>query len=231
MVAQLPARQQQRYVLPLGGVDVGRFVADVLPYAPGCRAVAELQSRWSNTPLEHRELWTAWRNLPSSLKGMMPATAAVAAECGRLTMGRELQVILDGHTLEADWSIDGWTLRGTVVHDDVRTILEQGLFVKSLDRDADGLLTTEADRAAVERLRPLLPPRLRDVFETPDELAQTLLDAYRIQETERTPHPEADLQCVCSRVLVPMPPCGVPPRCCRSPICHAMYPPARLCIR
>ena len=62
--------------------------------------------------------------------------------------------------------------------------------------DLIGHCTLVFHRAAVSKLRDLLPPWMREQFETADDLARTLDEVYAVVETKRKPHPEADRQCV-----------------------------------
>jgi hypothetical protein len=201
MVTQLPPQQRIRYLLPLGGIDVRTFVADVLPHASGSRALCEaLSGMLDNEPEDLRwkeVMYMAWQNTPAAVRHAMPATAVLAAECGRAMLAKELQAALNGVKLEENWWISDFQALGSELRDDVRTVLEQGAFIKSLARDEQGrLVLSEEDRRAVDRLTSLLPIRMRKQFDSADELAQALLNAFRVLDTnaKKVPHPEADRQ-------------------------------------
>eukprot|EP00038_Savillea_parva_P008589 m.177929 g.177929 ORF g.177929 m.177929 type:complete len:864 (+) comp14449_c0_seq1:66-2657(+) len=225
MIDQLPPVYQLQYLHDLGGVNVGQFVVDVLPFAssvqPLLDALSAVGAGATDAPEEvmgeadsmeapttptdtmttttavgnaHADVWRAWRHTAPAVRRGMPATSRLAAECGRHVMGTELQSVVDGVRLERDWVIEGYTLRGSALRDDVRTVLEEGVFVKTLPRDEQGRLVSEADRQAVLRLQKLLPKRLRKEFDSADDLAQTLMDAYDVMDAKKTPHAEADAQ-------------------------------------
>ena len=115
MVMKLPASQRLHFMYPLGGIDVDKFVACVLPFATSSGVLvdaahaivgggddAELSSEAAEA------LVSAWEACPELVREIMPATSLLAHTCQNNMMGREVQTILDGLSLERDWKISGY---------------------------------------------------------------------------------------------------------------------------
>mmetsp|Transcript_3828 Transcript_3828/g.9665 ORF Transcript_3828/g.9665 Transcript_3828/m.9665 type:complete len:796 (-) Transcript_3828:879-3266(-) len=199
MVSELSPAQQLLYTLPVGGVDVVRFVADALPFASATRelgtALQALPAALAgNGTAEGEAVAEAWKAAPAGIKPAMPAAALVANEFTNVVLTKQLQAALDTVALEEEWRIDGDVTLNSVPNDDVRTVLENGVFIKTIEFDDDGRIASASARQSVEQLMLHLPPRLRDQFSSADELAHALLEVYRIADAKKKPFPEADHQ-------------------------------------